>query len=469
MTGAADRGQLFRLLPAVDALVQRPEVEDLVARYPRGQVVSAARSLLSRWREGILAGAYSVDTLGAAVDAAPVELGGLLEAMNRPSLRRVINATGVILHTNLGRAPLSEAARERVQEVTAGYCALEVDVETGERGHRENHVRRLLQEVTGAEDALVVNNNAAAVLLMLTVVGQGREVVVSRGELVEIGGSFRVPDVMAQSGCRLVEVGTTNKTYAGDYEKAAGENTAAFLKVHTSNYRLIGFTHTVSAAEMAQAAHAQGVLALEDLGSGVLVDLALAGLPHEPTVQESVAAGMDLVCFSGDKMLGGPQAGIVVGKHEMIAKLNSHPLMRALRPGKMTYAALEATLAQYADADSAVRNIPVLAHLFEPLMRIERRARELVDSLTLGSGWRADVLPCAAEVGGGSLPGTELDSFAVRLRGPMSPDTLAARLRQGDMCVMARILHDDVILDMRSIRAGELPLLKQAIEAIGGV
>jgi L-seryl-tRNA(Ser) seleniumtransferase len=387
----------------------------------------------------------------------------------------VINATGVVLHTNLGRAPLACEAVAAMDRAT-GYCNLEYDLERGTRGHRHDLVEDLLRQVTGAEAGVVVNNNAAAVLLALAALARGREVVVSRGELVEIGGSFRVPEIMAQSGCTLREVGTTNKTHLADYERAIGPETALLMRVHTSNYRILGFTAAVATDELVALGSRHGLPVLEDLGSGCLVDLGPLGLEREPTVQEVVAAGVDLVTFSGDKLLGGPQAGLLVGRREAVAACARHPLMRALRPGKATLAGLEATLALYRDPGAAPRRVPVLAMLAQDPRELRARAESMAAGLrsALAEGARIEVKQENSQVGGGSLPLQKLPTWVVVVRregGGVS--RLEAALRRYRPPVIARIQEDALLLDPRTLRPGEeetvVAALTSAFSQEGGI
>ena len=366
-----------------------PSVDELARAVGDPLGVDAARVVLARAREEIKAG-HEPGDLAARMKEEIASLRG-------PRLRRALNATGVIVHTNLGRAPLADAALERVREVGRGYSNLEYDVTAGARGSRQDHVAAALRRLTGAEAALVVNNNAAAVLLSLAALAEGREVVVSRGELIEIGDGFRIPDVLARSGARLVEVGTTNRTRASDYEAAVRPETALLLRVHQSNFRIVGFAELPSLDELARVAERHGVPLVDDLGSGVLVDV-----PDEPTVRESLGAGADLVCFSGDKLLGGPQAGIVVGRAELVERLRRHPLQRALRADKLTLAALEGTLGLYLEPGRALREVPVLRMLVEPAASVRTRAERLARLVD------GDVEETVGRVGGGALPLTEL-------------------------------------------------------------
>ena len=422
----------LRDLPSVDELARA--VEDPLA-------VDAARVVLSQAREEIRAG-FEPGDLGARVEAE-------IASLRAPRLRRALNATGVVVHTNLGRAPLADAALERMREVGRGYSNLEYDLTAGARGSRQDHVARLLRRLTGAEAALVVNNNAAAVLLALAALAEGREVVVSRGELIEIGDGFRIPDVLARSGARLVEVGTTNRTRATDYEAAVGAETALLLRVHQSNFRVIGFTQQPTVAELSRVARRHGVPLVDDLGSGVLVDV-----PDEPSVRESVEAGADLVCFSGDKLLGGPQAGIVVGRAPLVGQMRRHPLQRALRADKLTLAALEGTLRLYVDPERALREVPVLRMLLEPAASVRARAERLA-GLVDGS-----VEETVGRVGGGALPLTELPSFACAVE-----ESLADRLRAGEPPVVGVVRDGRLLLDCRALTDSEVDEVAEAVRS----
>jgi L-seryl-tRNA(Ser) seleniumtransferase len=417
----------LRDLPSVDELARG--VDDPLA-------IAAARTVLDRAREEIRAGADPGD-LEARVR-------GELTAARAPSLRRVLNATGVIVHTNLGRAPLAEEALAQVVEAARGYSNLELDLREGSRGSRQDHVAAILRRLTGAEAALVVNNNAAAMLLALAALAEGRQVIVSRGELIEIGDGFRIPDVLAHSGARLVEVGSTNRTRARDYEKAIGAETALILRVHQSNFRVVGFTELPRLAELAAVARRAGVPLLDDLGSGVLVEL-----PGEPSARESLASGADLVCFSGDKLLGGPQAGIVVGRGELIERLRRHPLQRAVRADKLTLAALEGTLRVYLDAPE---RIPVLRMLHEDSAGVRARAERLA-ALVGGT-----VEETVGRVGGGALPLAELPSFACAIE-----ESLAALLREGDPPVVGIVRDGKLLLDCRTLAEAEVDEVAAAV------
>jgi len=433
----------LRKLPSVDRLLQEPEIQALMQGSGHEVVVESVRAALDELRALIRGGGVA-----PAREALIVAVRERLMAALRPTLHTVINATGVIIHTNLGRAPLSAATLAAMHTAGGAYNNLEYDLAAGERGSRYEHAEALLCRLTGAEAALLVNNNAGAVLLILMALAQGREVVISRGQLVEIGGGFRVPDVMAQSGARLVEVGTTNRTYARDYEQAIGDSTALLLRVHSSNFRLIGFTHEVELNELVALGHSHGLLVVDDLGSGSLLDTAAFGLAHEPMVQESVAAGADLISFSGDKLLGGPQAGIIVGKAELVGRLKRHPLARALRVDKTTIAGVQANLLHYLQGE-AMREIPIWRMIATSPREIEARASDWAAQLAR-MGLPAAVSEGRSTVGGGSLPGETLPTYVVALAAP-SPDVLAKRLRQGTPPVVARIEDDRLLLDPRTV------------------
>ncbi|MGE5596537.1 MAG: L-seryl-tRNA(Sec) selenium transferase [Hyphomicrobiales bacterium] len=428
----------LRRLPSVDALLTRVRAED--GAIDATWTTEAARAVLGEARSAARAGAPvpDLDELARRVHERAREMAG-------PPLRRVINATGVILQTNLGRAPLSERAIAAMAEAARGYSDLEYEVEAGARGSRHNHLRELIRATTGAEDGLVVNNNASAVLMVLQVFAQGREVVVSRGQAVEIGGGFRIPDVLRQSGATLVEVGTTNRTYARDYAAALGEHSAAILRVHSSNFRVVGFTAEADLAELAAVAREQGVLLLDDLGSGCLVDTRDYGMAEEPRVQASIAAGADLVMFSGDKLLGGPQCGIIAGRTELIERLRRHPLARALRVDKLTIAALGATLQSYAEGRQD-EEIPVwrMVRLGEASLR--RRATRWARA----AGPAGAVERSRSMVGGGSLPGEGVPTWCATVAAPNEAE-LARELRLATPPIIARVAEGRVWLDPRTV------------------
>ncbi len=436
----------YRRLPSVDRLLQQPAVQQAVREFSRPITLAAARRVLEEARS----------TVGQGVAPPAIEELSEATARNaaaqaRPGLRPVINATGVVIHTNLGRAPLSAETVAAMAEVAAAYSNLEYDLAEGERGSRFAHLERTLAELTGAEAGLAVNNNAAAVLLCLTGLAKGREVIVSRGQAVEIGGGFRIPDVMRQSGARLVEVGTTNRTYASDYRAAVTSRTGLLLRVHTSNFRVVGFTESTPLEDMVALGREYGIPVLDDLGSGSLLDTSVHGLAPEPMVQESVAAGADLTCFSGDKLLGGPQAGIIVGSRSMVERLKRHPLARALRLDKATIAGLAATLLHYRRQE-ALEKVPVWRMISMPLERIEARARQWAEALAT-SGITATAVPSRSAIGGGSLPEETLATWCLALAS-RRPNVLAATLRRPPLDlwpVVSRVEHGSVLLDPRTV------------------
>jgi len=430
----------LRDLPSVDELAR----DECLAEEPAPLVVAAAREVLARAREEIAAGHEPGDLAERTLAE--------LAAARAPALRRALNATGVIVHTNLGRAPLPEAALARALEVGRGYSNLEYDLTAGGRGSRQDHVAAILRRLTGAEAALVVNNNAAAVMLALAALAEGREVLVSRGELIEIGDGFRIPDVLARSGARLREVGTTNRTRAADYERAIGPETAVLLRVHQSNFRVVGFTEQPRVEELAAVARRHELPLVDDLGSGVLVHL-----EGEPSAKESLAAGADLVCFSGDKLLGGPQAGIVVGRADLVERLRRHPLQRALRADKLTLAALGGTLGLYLDPERAVREVPVLRMLNEPAETVRARAERLAAAVG------GEVEETVARVGGGALPLAELSSVACAVE-----ESLAEPLRTGEPPVVGVLRDGRLLLDCRTLTDAEAEEVAAAVAAARG-
>ncbi len=421
-----------------------PSVDELARGSGDPLAVEAARAVLARAREEIRNGADPGD-LGA-------KLAEELDAARRPSLRRILNATGVVVHTNLGRAPLAEAALEHVLQVGNSYSNLEYDLSNGVRGSRQDHIAGVLGRLTGAEGALVVNNNAAAVMLALAALAEGREVIVSRGELIEIGDGFRIPDVLARSGARLVEVGTTNRTRAADYERATGPETALYLRVHQSNFRVVGFTEQPTVPQLAEAARRHGIPLVDDLGSG-----AFSTFEDEPSARDSLAAGADLVCFSGDKLLGGPQAGIVVGRADLVERLRRHPLQRALRADKLTLAALEGTLALYLDPERAAREIPVLRMLREPVEAVRARAERLAAAVG------GEVEETVGRVGGGALPLAELPSWACAVE-----ESLAEPLRLGKPPVVGVVRDGRLLLDCRTLSDAESDEVARAVAVARG-
>jgi L-seryl-tRNA(Ser) seleniumtransferase len=444
---AASPRNLRRDVPSLERLLQAPAGRALATRYRRDHVVETTRAVLDEIRRAAAAGARVPDA-----DAVLARVAERLAAGRR--LQRVINATGVVLHTNLGRAVLAEPAIAALTDAARHAVDLELDLATGRRGRRDDLVVDDLRALTGAEDALVVNNNAAGVLLVLHTLARGREVIVSRGELVEIGGSFRMPDVMAASGARLREVGTTNRTHPDDFRRAVGPETALLMKVHPSNYRMVGFTATVELRELVEIGRAAGLPVVDDVGSGALVDLTEYGMPPEPVVRDRIGAGADLVTFSGDKLLGGPQAGLVVGRADLITALRASPLRRALRADKLTLAALGATLRLYREAPDLSAVLPTLRWLTRPLADMERVGRAAIALLTplLGTGYDVTLVTSDAEVGSGSVPAKSLESRALAIAHPaVSADTIAARFRTARPAVLGRIHDGRFLLDLRGI------------------
>ncbi|WP_119065413.1 L-seryl-tRNA(Sec) selenium transferase [Aggregatilinea lenta] len=441
----------LRDLPSIDTLLHGSG--ELEAQYGHERTVAALRAAVDEARAAVRDGAAV-----PAAEALVAQAAAGLHAESEPTLRPVINATGVIIHTNLGRAPLSDDALDAIRAVGGGYSTLEYDLEPGTRGKRDRHAERLLAEVTGAEAAMVVNNNAAGVLLALSALVQGREAIISRGQLVEIGGAFRIPDVMAQSGAIMVEVGATNRTRLRDYEAALTERTAAIVQAHPSNYRIVGFTESVPLPDLVALAHAHDLIVIEDVGSGALIDPALFGLASEPLVQDSLAAGADLVLFSGDKLLGGPQAGLIAGRSDLIARLKQHPLARAVRADKLCLAGLVATLEHYRRGD-ALDCIPVWRMIALPLETIRTRA----------DAWAAaipgEIVPAESTVGGGSLPGETLPTWAFAPRVDQ-PNAAAARLRQHTPPVIARVAQDRLLLDPRTVFPEQDALVLDALKAL---
>jgi L-seryl-tRNA(Ser) seleniumtransferase len=441
----------LRKLPSVDEVLRTPIAAGAVARFGRPAAVAAVRDVLAKARA-------AKDTTGEASDVAAAAR-AVLEAKEQSNLKSVFNLTGTVLHTNLGRALLAEAAIEAATTAMRDAVALEFDLGGGHRGDRDEVVRDLLCELTGAEDATLVNNNAAAVLLVLNTLAKGREAIVSRGELIEIGGAFRMPDIMSRAGAKLVEVGTTNRTHKRDYVGAIGPKTGLILKVHTSNYRIEGFTKEVGARELAALAHERKVALVNDLGSGTLIDLSRFGLTHEPTVKEAVADGADLVTFSGDKLLGGPQAGFIVGRKDMIVRVKSNPMKRALRIDKIRLAALEATLKLYRDPDRLAEKLPTLRTLARSKADIEAAARRLLPAVAgkLGDGFDVEVTACASQIGSGALPMEKVPSagFAIKVRGAKRGgrvlSVLSIALRQLPIPVVGRIDDHALILDLRCL------------------
>ncbi|MRR54359.1 MAG: L-seryl-tRNA(Sec) selenium transferase [Deltaproteobacteria bacterium] len=458
---------MLKNIPKVDKVLEWPEVRSFLEEYPRPVVITAVRDTLDLLRAELLSGAAAAQSLEKKAVAERIR--GALVRTTTPGLRRVINGTGVILHTNLGRAPISESLRDSMLDAAFGYSTLEFDLESGARGSRAVHVEKLLCSLTGAEAAVVVNNNAAAVLLALSALARGKEVVVSRGELVEIGGSFRIPEVMEQSGAILREVGATNRTHVRDYRSAVGEETALLLKVHTSNFAVVGFTSEVTTGELVTIGRETSVPVMVDAGSGTLVNLSAYGLPGETTVQEYLAAGADLVTFSGDKLLGGPQAGILVGKRSCLEPMKKHPLLRALRVDKVTLAALEGTLRLYRDERQALEQIPSLRMLTVSGEELASRARATVRRMrrALPAAVSLKTLPGFSQVGGGTFPLLEIPTslIAVSVAG-LSAQQLEQKLRTSPLPVIGRISQGEFLLDLRTLSDQEIPEIIAALQSI---
>lgn len=466
-----EKNKYYRMIPKVDNLMEEDEIKDLCNILNRDFVLESVRSVTEELREFINKSNDEEEIIKSINNVKAY----IIEDVNGFAdfrVKRVINGTGTILHTNLGRAVISDKTADRIHTLVTGYSNLEYDLIKGERGSRYSHFEKIVCKITGAEAAMAVNNNAAAVLLILSALAKDKEVVVSRGELVEIGGSFRVPDVMTQSGGKLIEVGTTNKTHLYDYENAINEETAALLKVHTSNYRIVGFTESVPVQELAELAHKHNIPVIEDIGSGVLVDLSKYGLDHEPTVQESIKAGADIVCFSGDKLLGGPQAGIIVGKKSLINKIKKHPLTRALRIDKFTAIALESTFHEYIDEEKVVNNIPVLKLIKRSLSDVKECAEKLKEKLeaVTKKSCEIKVEACESQIGGGSLPLERIQSYAVSIK-PLTITTanLEKQLRLIETPIVGRVVNDNYIIDLRTILQGEEEIIAQAFNSIFGV
>jgi L-seryl-tRNA(Ser) seleniumtransferase len=462
--------ELLRHLPKIDEIILLLEQDKVFDRAPREIVVSTCRSAVGELREAILKSKKGgKGFVLPSVEQVASVVARKVENLHRPSLRRVVNATGIVLHTNLGRAPLCEEALDRVMDVSRGYSNLEYDLEKGKRGLRYDHVSKILCDLAGAEDALVVNNNAAAVLLVLNTLAAGKEAVVSRGELIEIGGEFRIPEVMEKSGAILREVGTTNRTHLSDYEKAIGEKTGLLLKVHTSNFLIMGFTEEVQLSDLVALGRKRGIPVMSDLGSGCFIDTEKFGLKKEPTVQETLRTGVDVVTFSGDKLLGGPQAGIILGRRETLEQVKKNPLNRALRIDKMTLAALEATMRLYLHEEEALTSIRGLRVLTEPVDEVDQRAKKLLRLLKKAKieGLTLSLKKGSSMAGGGSLPTQEIPSVLLSLRSSKhTANTVGERLRQFDTPIIARIAEEEILFDLRTIDIEEFDIIRRALEGL---
>lgn len=464
-----DRNKLYRMIPKVDILLEDRTVQRLAETYGHGIVMEMIHQEMDRLRE-LIRTSQDADRIESEISQLPQTIERETEALFVPRVRKVINATGTVLHTNLGRAPIRRDQAEKLADIVSGYSNLEYNLEEGRRGERYAHFEKLLTRLTGAEAAMVVNNNAAAVLLVLSTMARGGEAIVSRGELVEIGGKFRIPDVMKQSGARLVEIGTTNKTHFSDYEEAITEDTKVIMKVHTSNYRITGFTESVPAAELRELADRYEIPIIEDLGSGVFVNLEKYGLTHEPTVQEAVAAGIDVISFSGDKLLGGPQAGIIIGKKKYIEQMKKNPLTRAVRVDKFTVTALELTLMEYLFEEKAAERIPVLQMIRESEETLIPKAEKLAAVIReRTSGADITVEKISSQVGGGSLPSELLNGAAVVVH-PHSISTgrLEEAMRTCRHPIVVRTADDSVKMDVRTVFEEDFETIAEVLAEILG-
>lgn len=458
---------LYSRLPKVDEILADKRIEHLFKVSPREMVTDLTREVIAEIREYIAKKSLTLEELDTQIYKIPEYIEKRVIEALKPKLKKVINGTGVVIHTNLGRSLISKEIAEHIADIASNYNNLEFDLKNGVRGSRYSHLEDIIKKITGAEAALVVNNNAAAVLLVLSTLAKDREVIVSRGELVEIGGSFRIPDVMEQSGTKLVDVGTTNKTHLSDYENAIGENTVAFLKVHTSNYRILGFTSSVSLEELVDLGQKHNIPVVEDLGSGVLLDLSKYGLQYEPTVQKSIRAGVDIVTFSGDKLLGGPQAGIIVGKKAHIDRMKQHPLNRALRVDKFTIGALESTLRMYIDEDVAVKKIPTLKMLTTTQEELTAKAEELLFKINQKS---VDVLKIEitndySQVGGGSMPLEQIPTKCIMMYSDeIRISSLEKSLRSYNIPIIARIFKERLYIDLRTVDESDFDIIADGIK-----
>ena len=464
-----NKNLLYRSIPKVDVLLENQAIQEMIERYSRDSVMEAIRAEMDNLR-AFIGGCDEEDKAQEQIALLVSHIGDSVEKMHTPNMKKVINGTGTILHTNLGRAPISREHMKKAFDIVTGYSNLEYNLEEGRRGERYSHFEKLLCKITGAEAAMAVNNNASSVLLILSSLAKGGEVIVSRGELIEIGGKFRIPDVMTQSGAMLVEVGTTNKTHVSDYEENITEETKALLKVHTSNYKIVGFTESVGIDELMPIAKEHDIPVIEDLGSGVLIDLSQYGLTYEPTVQESVAKGADVVCFSGDKLFGGPQAGIIVGKKKYIDMMKKNQLTRALRIDKFTAAALELVLQEYLSEEQAVQHIPVLRMITESLDEVARRARSLARTIrSTDIPAKVDVVSCESQIGGGSLPMERIPSMAVAIRPKHeSVAALEDQMRHLTVPMIPRTVNDTIMLDVRTIETEDFKLIAAELQELLG-
>ncbi|MEB3429935.1 L-seryl-tRNA(Sec) selenium transferase [Citroniella saccharovorans] len=459
-------GNLFKLIPKVDEVIEKEEIKSLIKLNSRKIVVDSIREVLDDLRQEIKSG-IDEDILMNNIR----NINSLVEEsiLNKKKhhLVKLINATGIVIHTNLGRSPLAKEAVDSLTSLASSYSNLEYDLDEGKRGSRYSHLDEIVRKITGAEASMVVNNNAAAVLLILSALCSGKEVITSRGELIEIGGAFRIPDVCKESASSLIEVGTTNKTHLKDYEEAINEDTAAILKVHTSNYKIVGFTEGVDNKTLSSLKKDHDILIIEDLGSGVLVDFSKYGLSYEPTIQNSIQSGVDLVSFSGDKLLGGPQAGVIVGRKDLIDKIKTHPLTRALRVDKFTIAALEATLRLYLDENIATQRIPTLNMIIQKRDFIRKKAEKLA-SMIDNNNLNVDIIDTLSEVGGGSMPGEKLESSALAINSDVYKDFEIERFLRGyEIPIITRIENEKVIIDLRTVSYDEFEIIAKALNLLG--
>jgi len=465
----SEKKEWYQKIPSVDRLLNTPSLRRLSSRYPRPLVLKAIHQVLEEIRQDIRADKELDGLSSLSLEKVSERIGKKVESLDRPSLRPVVNATGVVVHTNLGRSLLAERVLRNFRSLAGGYSNLEFDLNRGERGSRYVHVEGILKEITGTEAAMVVNNNAAAVLVALDTLARGREVIVSRGQLVEIGGSFRVPDVMKKSGARMVEVGTTNKTHLRDYANAIGPDTGLLLRVHQSNFQIVGFTEQVDTSALVDLGRKHGIPVMEDLGSGCFLDFSKFGLLKEPTVQEVLSQGVDVVTFSGDKMLGGPQAGIILGREDLIETIRKNQMTRALRIDKLTLLALEETLRIYRDEEAALREIPTLRMILQPKRSLKVKARRLlrfIGNVDQGN-FALGLADGDSKVGGGALPLLSMPTALIALTpGKLSAHTMESRLRAYDPPIIARVEKERVLLDVRTIQDKELVTVAQAIQAL---
>ncbi|MGO1470437.1 MAG: L-seryl-tRNA(Sec) selenium transferase [Tissierella sp.] len=460
--------KLFKLIPKVDELLEIEKIKKLLETAPRKTVIETIREELNFIREDIKKERLDEEKLYKRLNELPEKIYENAVEKSSYNLKSVVNATGIVLHTNLGRSLLNEEVMENIKKTSINYSNLEFNIETGKRGSRYSHIEDIVTKITGAEDCLIVNNNAAAVMLVLSTIARDKEVIVSRGELIEIGGSFRIPEVMEQSGAKLIDVGATNKTHLDDYERAIGEDTAALLKVHTSNYRIMGFTSDVDSGELHTLKKKYDIPLIEDLGSGVLIDLEKYGMEHEPTVQESLKKNVDIVTFSGDKLLGGPQVGIIVGKKEYIEKMKKNPLTRAFRVDKLVISALETILNYYIDEETAIEKIPTLRMLTMKIDELDKKSMDLlgqIKNLEVSKYLNINIENTESEVGGGSLPLVKLPTKAISINSSrFSTQKMENFLRKSDKPIITRVYKDKLYLDLRTIRRDEFDIIVQAIE-----